>query len=258
MNFRRLFGVYLLLLALSLASTRFLPPPPLALSSAVQPVTRLGVQAGQNVRRFLESIAFERDLGRRYIELRKTAQSLENRNRILERELERLKKAAGIRVSSSPNIITVAPVVGLDPSPLLSRLTLGQGAEQGITRFMSATVPEGVVGQVVEVNRVSSVVLTLVDPDSKIGVALEGKKGRGLAVGTPPDRLRAEFPKNVKVTVGDTVLTANFGGVFPSSLKVGVVDSILPLGPNSVTRVVFVRPAVDFENLEDVAILQAL
>ena len=145
MNFRRLFGVYLLLLALSLASTRFLPPPPLALTSAVQPVTRLGVEAGQNVRRFFESIAFERDLGRRYIELRKTAQSLENRNRTLERELERLKKAAQIRVSSSPNIITVAPVVGLDPSPLLSRLTLGQGAEQGITRFMSATVPEGVV-----------------------------------------------------------------------------------------------------------------
>ena len=258
MRFRRLFLIYLVLLALSLASTRFLPPAPLALTSAVTPVTQLGLRAGQNLKRFLEAVAFERDLSQRYIELRKTAQDLENKNRVMARELERLKKAAQIRASSAPNIVTVAPVVGLDPSPLLSRLTLGQGANAGITRFMTATVPEGVVGQVVEVNRVSSVVLTLVDPDSRVGVSLEGKPGRGLAVGTPPDRLRAEFPKSVDVKVGDTVLTANYGGVFPSSLKVGVVDSVLPLGPNSVSRVVFIRPAVDFENLEDVAVLQAL
>ena len=78
-------GVYLVLLALSLATTRFLPPAPLALTSAVTPVTQLGLRAGQNLKRFLEAVAFERDLSQRYIELRKTAQQLENQNRVMAR-----------------------------------------------------------------------------------------------------------------------------------------------------------------------------
>ncbi|MBB6097114.1 rod shape-determining protein MreC [Deinobacterium chartae] len=258
MTWRRLGLVYLALLVLSMLLTRFLPPAPLALSSGVAPLTGVVDRIAANLRGAWNAVVFERDLKLENARLRATNEELEAQNRRLKLDLERYKKAAQILESQSPGLLTVASVTAIDPSPLLSRLTVNAGAERGVTRFMPATVPAGLVGLVVEVNRTSAVVLTLVDPEFRAGVTLEGKGGTGTAIGAPPDRLRVEFSKNVDVQVGDTVQTASIGGVYPAGIKIGTVENVLPLGANATTRTVIVKPAVDVSTLQEVGLLRPL
>lgn len=258
MIFSRLLWVYGGLLVLSLVVTRFVPPPSVALTSGISPLTRLGQSSVQNVRHMVDGFILERDLSNKYVALLEQNQNLTGENVKLKAQLEVLQQATQIMQQQSPALVTMAPVIALDPSPLLARVTVRAGTDQGVTRFMTATVPAGVVGQVISVGRNESVVLTLIDPESKVGVTIAGKGGRGIASGVRPGRLRAEFPKGTQVAIGDRVLTSNYGGVFPSSLMVGIVETVLPPGPNSLVQVIVIKPAVDFPSLESVGLLRAL
>ncbi|WP_027481988.1 rod shape-determining protein MreC [Deinococcus pimensis] len=255
---RRLALVYLGLLFLSMVSTRFQVVPPLALSSGVLPVTRVFDGAADHVRGAYETLVNDRDARHRLEVLRDQNEVLRGRNDVLERENARLREAAQIRATQFPGPVSVASVVMVDPSPLLSRLTVDKGARDGVRRFMPASVPSGLVGQVTGVAANTAVVTTILDPESRVGVTLRGKGGRGLAVGAPPDRLRATFPLTVDVKVGDTVLTSSLGGVYPVGIKVGTVERVEQVGPNDVNRTVIVKPSADVSTLEEVALLEAL
>lgn len=255
---RRLALVYLGLLFLSMVSTRFQVVPPLALSSGVLPVTQMIGGGADHLRGAYETLVNDRDARRRLEVLRDQNEVLRGRNDMLERENSKLRQAAQIRATQFPGPVTVASVVMVDPSPLLSRLTVNRGERDGVRRFMPASVPAGLVGQVTGVTGSSAVVTTVLDPESRVGVTLRGKGGRGLAVGMPPDRMRATFPLTVDVRVGDTVLTSSLGGVYPVGIKVGTVERVETVGPNDVNRTVIVKPAADVSTLEELALLEAL
>lgn len=255
---RRLALVYLGLLFLSMVATRFQIVAPLSVTSGILPLTQVFGGAADHLRGAYTTLVEERGLAARYHEVVRQNEELRGRADRLERENARLRQAAQIRATQSPGLTTVASVVKVDPSPLLSRLTVNRGVRDGVRRFMPATAPAGLIGQVTEVSGVSAVVTTLVDPESKVGVTLRGKGGRGLAYGAPPDRLRGTFPLSVNVKVGDTVLTSSLGGVYPVGIQVGTVEKVEDLGPNAVNRTIVIKPSVDVSVVEEVALLDAI
>ncbi len=251
--------IYLPLLALSMVATRFQVVAPLALSSGIQPVTRAFLVGTQNLTHAYTTLVDDRDLSRRYYVLRQQNDVLRQSNELLQREVARLRQVTQITATQAPSVVSIGQVTAVDPSPLLSRLTINRGAAQGLRGRMPVTVPAGLVGQVVQVSSGSAVVLSLVDPESAVGVTLaRNKGGRGMAFGAPPDRLKARFSLGVDVKLGDELVTSSLGGVFPVGIKVGTVVQVLPLGPNDVNRVVIVRPAVDVNLVEDVTVLGGL
>ncbi len=251
--------LYLLLLGVSMVATRFQVVAPLALSSGTEPVTRFFLIGSQNLTHAYTTLVEDRDLSRRYYELRRQNDVLRQNNELLQREVARLRQVTQITATQAPTVVGIGQVTAVDPSPLLSRLTLNKGTAQGLRLRMPVTVPAGLVGQVVEVTSSSAVVLALVDPESRVGVTLaRNKGGRGLAFGAPPDRMKAQFSLGVDVKVGDELVTSSLGGVFPVGIKVGTVEKVLPLGPNDVNRVVIVKPAVDVNVVEDVTVLGGL
>lgn len=256
--FKQLSLLFVALMIVGLVMTRFMPTPPMAVTSGIVPLTRLAGQVSSNVRDAVASVIEQRDLRERYNLNYEELQNLRNEVRQLRLEVARLQRAEAVRKTVSPGIFTTAEITAIDPSPLLSRLRVNVGGQQGVQRNMPVTVPSGLVGQVMEVSRTEAWVITLVDPESNVGVAIQGKAGRGIAVGAPPDRLRAEFPRNVDVQVGDQIVTASLGGVYPANVRVGVVDNVLPLGANATKRVAFIKPDVDVSNLEEVILLRAL
>ncbi|GEM46138.1 rod shape-determining protein MreC [Deinococcus cellulosilyticus] len=256
--FKQLTLIFIALMIVGLVMTRFMPTPPMAVTSGIIPVTRLTQQFAMNIKNAVTSVLEQRDLRDRYNENHAELQSLRNEVRQLRLEVARLQRAEAVRKTVSPGIFTTAEITAIDPSPLLSRLRINMGGDQGVQRNMPVTVPTGLVGQVMEVSRTEAWVITLVDPESNVGIAIQGKAGRGIAVGAPPDRLRAEFPRNVDVKVGDQIVTASLGGVYPANVRVGIVDSVLPLGANATKRVAFIKPDVDVSNLEEVILLRAL
>ncbi len=256
---RRAALLYLLLLALSMVSTRFQIVAPLALSSGIQPVTRAFLVGSQNLSHAYTVLVDDRDLSRRYYELRQQNDVLRQRIELLAREVSRLRQVTQITATQAPTVVAIGQVTAVDPSPLLSRMTVNKGTAQGLRLHMPVTVPAGLVGQVTELTSGNAVVLSLVDPESRVGVTLaRNKGGRGLAFGAPPDRLKARFSLGVDVKVGDELVTSSLGGVFPVGIKVGTVERVLPLGPNDVNRTVIVKPAVDVNVVEDVTVLGGL
>lgn len=251
--------VYVVLLVFSAVLARFQVIPPLAVSSVTAPLSRAALVAADNLRGAGQSIATQRRTEREVKALKRQNDELRQQNEWLTVELRRLRQLTQITATQAPNVLGVAQVVGVDPSPLLSRLTLNKGSLDGVRVHMPVTVPGGLVGQIVEVSPHRSVVLALTDPNSSVGVTLSGGRGgRGLGVGAPPGRLRVAFSLGLPVQVGDRVVSSSLGGVYPVGIRVGTVEKVLPVGPNEVTRTIIVKPAVDINVVEDVTILGAL
>lgn len=259
MNWRRLLVVYALLLAVSMVATRFQVVAPTALRATTVPITRVSVSVADHLRHAYDSLVHERELARDNAKLRGENDVLRQRNEFLTREAARLRQLDVITRTQAPNAVGIAQVVAVSPSPLMARLTLNLGRNAGVRVRMPVTVPGGLIGQVIDVSDSKSTVVALVDPESSVGVSLDGGGGgRGLAQGLPPDRMRAEFSASVPIKVGDVLVTNSLGGVFPVGIRVGSVEKILPLGPNDLKRVVIVKPAVDLGVVEDVTILEGL
>lgn len=251
--------VYGLLLLVSIVLMRFQVLAPSALGSATAPLSRVATVAADNVRGSLASVAEGRRTKEEVQALTRKNQELRQQNELLTVELTRLRQLTQITSTQAPNAVGIAQVVDVAPSPLLARLKLNKGSVNGLRVHMPVTVAAGLVGQVIEVSARQSTVIALVDPQSSVGVTLSGGRGgRGLAVGSPPNRLKAEFSLGVPVKVGDVLVSSSLGGVYPVGIRVGTVEKILPVGPNDVTRSVIVKPAVDVGGLTDVTVLGAL
>lgn len=259
MNWRRLILVFSALMLLSLVTTRFQVVAPTALRAGTVPITRASVTVADNLRRAYQTLVKERELAREVVSLRKQNDVLRQRNELLSREAARLRQLQVITQTQAPNAVGIAQVIAVSPSPLLARLTLNLGQNAGVRVRMPVTVPGGLVGQISDVSGRESTVVSLVDPESSVGVTLQGNRGgRGLARGVPPDRLRADFSRSVPIKVGDVLVTNSLAGVYPVGIRVGTVEKVLPLGPNDLNRTVIVKPAVDVGVVEDVTILEGL
>lgn len=258
-SWQRLGIIFGVLLLLSMVMTRLQLVAPTALSSATAPLTQLGLVAADNLRHALSSIVEGRRTAAEVEALTRQNEELRQKNTQLSVELSRLRQVVQITSTQAPNAVGLAQVVAVDPSPLLARLTLNKGSADGVQVRMPVTVPAGLVGQVVAVSAHKATVVSLVDPESSVGVTLTGNRGgRGIAVGSPPDRLKVQFSSGVNVRTGDLLVTSSLGGVYPVGIRVGVVEKVLPLGPNDVTRTVIVRPTVDVGAVEDVTVLGRL
>lgn len=251
---RPLLLTFLGLAAVSLVATRMQVSVPLAFSAAVQPVTAMSLGASANLRQAYSTLLVQRELAGRLEALQREHDLALGRTGQLEREVARLQRALAVQRTQAPDVVAIAAIVGVDPSPLFSRFTVNKGELDGVTRFGVATVPAGLVGQVHEVSARRASVITILDPESRVGVTVAGKGGRAIARGQG-DRLVAQFSPALPVSPGDVVLTSALGGVFPVGLRVGVIEVVQPMGPNDLERTVTIRPAVDLSVLEEVALL---
>lgn len=252
------FRAWYLLLGLGFLTfvfTAFVGQVPHNVSSAVALPHSLLYRTGINVRRSVQDLVERRDLQDQVTGLSSTVASLREENRQLTLEVQRLREALAVREDQSPGVVATAAVTGGSSGPLLARLTLDKGSRNGVLVNMPVTVPAGLVGIVTEVASGSSVVRTVVDPASRVGVTVRDKGGAGVAVGEIGGRIRVtRFIEDESVEVGDAVETSSYGGLFPRGVLVGIVDEVLPPSPNELRLSFLVRPAVDLPTLLEVVL----
>jgi rod shape-determining protein MreC len=249
---------FLVLAVLTFLSLAFVGPPSLQLSGAVALPHQLVYTPSLNLRRMLESAADRRDFRAEVMRLEARVIALEAEKRGLEDSLASLRQILTVREDQSRGVVLSAPVTGVDPSALLSRLTLGLGAGSGVVVDMPVTVPEGLVGIVTAVSERSAVVRTIADPEARVGVAVRGRGGTGIAAGEPGGLLRVRYDERDGVQVGDLVETSSRGGLYPRGIVVGTVVQVKPRDPNSLQREFLVQPAVDLRGLEEVALIEPI
>ena len=253
----RAWAVFLVLAVLTFVLTSFVGAPPFSLSSAVALPTHVFFTAGANLRRVVTEVTDRRDFRAEMEALRERVAELEGEKRQLELELASLTQIREVRLSQSPGVVTTAPVVGADSSPLLSRLVLGKGRAAGVAKDMPVTVPEGLVGVVTGVAEGSAGVRTLLDPESRVGVSVRGRGGQGVAAGEPGGVLRVTgYSEDQPVEVGDVVETSARGGLFPRGIEVGRVTQVLPKVAAGSRLEFLVKPSVNIPNLLEVALIE--
>ncbi len=147
-----------------------------------------------------------------------------------------------------------ARVIGTSGSEHSYLLTIDRGAEDGLREGMAVITPQGIVGKVTQVFASSAQVLEIRDASSGVGVVLEKSRLRAVLKGAAGGQTTLRYVMNdEKVEVGERVLTTGGDRIFPQGMAAGSVEAVS--AGDEVFLAIRVRPAVDFERLEEVLVI---
>ncbi|MEO5367028.1 MAG: rod shape-determining protein MreC [Magnetococcus sp. WYHC-3] len=179
-------------------------------------------------------------------------------NQELVAENKRLRHLLNMRPDPEYTSVT-ARMTAISSSAFARAFMIGAGRRAGITEQSPVVSADGLAGRVVRVSERAAMVLSLLDPNSRVPVKIQ-RPGvdiwyPGVAAGTNGPFLHVEYvAKDAGVKLGDEVVTSGAGGVFPKGLLLGRVSGTTPHEVGLFQRIV-VTPATDFARLEEVRIL---
>lgn len=143
----------------------------------------------------------------------------------VEKENEQLREALSLGIEKEFHVLS-SRILGKDPSQDI--LILDKGSRDGIVIGMAVITPaKAVVGRIGEVFEGSSTVILLSHPESSFEAKIlrEGIVGAVQGKGGYQAFLDL-IPQDSTVVLGDIVVSASLGGVFPENLLIGEVTDI--------------------------------
>lgn len=175
----------------------------------------------------------------------------QDKTRAVEYQLQRYKALLNVRVDPPADFVT-ARVIGDSGGPFMRSLIVIAGAEQGIAKGQGVVDMQGLIGRVVAVGPQASRVMLLTDPTSRVPVLVLPGNYRAMILGdnSATPSLRFLGP-NVKVEVGNRIITSGDGGYMPPGLPVGHVAELRDDGD-----IIRVALDSDFGQLDFVRILK--
>ena len=194
-------------------------------------------------------------------ENKRLVRQLQENETILNKSREALATNASLRKllefkNSLAQPVIAATIIGKDPSVWFRSVIINQGSNSGIMKGNPVVNSDGIVGQVFTLSPNYAKVLLAIAPSSAIDVLLQKSRVRGILKGTGTLTYRLEYIlKTAEVEEGDHVVTAGYGGVFPTGLPVGVVSKIIKK-PRGMFHEIEVTPAVDYQTLENLLIIE--
>lgn len=194
----------------------------------------------------------------------KKNRELKERLEVMQRELvelgelrranRRLRALLGLKQKTGYPMVA-AEVVGLDPSNHFRSVVINKGSADGLSPPMPVVHAQGAVGRLIWTSPHYAKVLLLTDPNCGVDVLVQRSRARGILEGAGRDRLRLKYvQQNLDVLPGDLLITSGAAGVFPKGILVGQVLTVLKKGKGAFMEVT-VKPAVDFEHLEEVLVI---
>ncbi|NQV01328.1 MAG: rod shape-determining protein MreC [Bacteroidia bacterium] len=109
-------------------------------------------------------------------------------------------------------------------------LMINKGALHGVEPHMGVIIGDKIVGQVVNVSRHFSWILSLLHKESKISAKFL-KNNQLVSVEWPGGDYRTgivkEIPKHIYVLPGDTIITSGNSEVFPNRMLIGIIDQLI-------------------------------
>jgi len=104
-------------------------------------------------------------------------------------------------------LVVAAEVIGKDPSAWFKTVIIDKGQADGLTKGLPVVMPQGIVGQVVEVaNRYSKVMLIL-DRNSAVDALVQRTRARGVLKGESTDQICCviRFRRHISQRTADRV-----------------------------------------------------
>ena len=196
--------------------------------------------------------------------LRKQVADLEQKAREGEadsRENERLRNLLQLREKRRDFVVESDTVVSRASTSWTSTLTISKGSAQGVAVDACVSDDTGtLVGVVSEVGLNWSTLVTVVDAELEMGSLVERTESAAILEGDfslmGQGRLKLSYlPENTELLAGDLVVTSGKGGVYPSGLVVGSIESI-HTDPSGMSRYAVVAPRADLDHLIQVFVIK--
>jgi rod shape-determining protein MreC len=187
--------------------------------------------------------------------LRARVAQLERDNRTLSETLARVPAEAALaRAQIAAPAGVPANVIGFDPENALHVVTIDRGAKDHLQTDDGVMTGDGVVGRVVEVDPLSSKVLLINDPTSRLPALVQRGRWWAIAVGTLT-RVKLRFvSQDARLRVGDNVVTGE-GRSFRAGVLIGRIASLEPMNAGALDQSAIVEPAVNLAALTRVLVV---
>lgn len=178
----------------------------------------------------------------------------------LQSENDRLKKMLSLREKSVDITMVAANVYAKDPSNWYSSFTLSKGSKDGFKKNQPVVDGErNLVGQISEVGENWAKVITILDPQSSVGVIVKRSNEIGILEGNSNLRYEGKcrlgyIARDTDVQNGDFLETSGLGGVFPRGLVVGKVIEVHDENA-TMSRAASVEPLANIKKLSEVFVI---
>ncbi len=177
-----------------------------------------------------------------------------NQQRELDLENMRLRDLLGFK-RSLPNPAVAAEIIGKDPSAWFKTVIIDKGSADGLQRGLPVVTAEGVAGQLIEVAEHQSKLMLVIDRNSGADALVQRTRARGVVKGNSGDDCYLDYVLHEDdIRVGDQVVSSGLDGVYPKGLLIGTVTAVSFQGADFFKEVQ-VKPAVDFDKLEEVLVI---
>ncbi|MEK7170916.1 MAG: rod shape-determining protein MreC [Patescibacteria group bacterium] len=182
------------------------------LTSSIRVLFAISDLAGENAELKMRSSELEAELAK--------LKSVQSENETLRRDLN-------FKQSRSDLKLIPADVVSFSPSGQFQALTINQGSQDGI-KVGQAVVSNGfLVGKVHRVANSTAEVWLVTNRNLITPVVLTGSQTIGLLSGGIRGLVVENIPLDIKVTVGEAVVTSSLESVYPAGIVVGKVENII-------------------------------
>lgn len=187
--------------------------------------------------------------------LRARVERLETENVTLREALERVPEEAALaRAQMRAPAGIPATVIGFDPENALRIVTIDRGAKDGLRRDDGVVAGDGAVGRIVEVGPLSSKVLLINDPTSRLPALVQHGRWWAIAVGTQ-DHVKLRFvSQDAPLRVGDAVVTGE-GRSFRAGVLIGRISHVEPKPAGALDQTAIVEPAANLAALTRVLVV---
>lgn len=176
----------------------------------------------------------------------------------LEAENRRLRMLLESSANFSERVL-IAELVSVDFDPYRHQILLNKGQRHDVHDKQPLINQDGVVGQIVKSNSLTSTAVLITDPNHSLPVQIVRNGLRTLAVGTGNfDELELpHVPNNGDVKVGDMLITSGLGGRFPRGYPVAQVTRV-DADPGRPFARIFAKPMAQLDRSREVLVLETV
>jgi rod shape-determining protein MreC len=226
--------------------------------TAFTPVEKMFVSTGHFFRNGWHNYADLRGARKQNRELQDEVARLQMEQVQLKQDADQARRLQAL-LGFKENFISktvAAQVIAFSGTEQSRLITIDKGSRDGIKADMAVITPDGIVGKVKDVFRLSSQVLLINDHDSGAGVILENSRLQGIVKGTPLGELQVnDIMSDEKVEAGEHVITSGGDRIYPKGYSVGTVIGAMQDRDNDPFLVIKIKPAADLNRLEEVLVI---
>jgi rod shape-determining protein MreC len=232
-------------------------PNPIAIgiTSATAWLQFAATAVGNGTRDGFASIVNLPQLARENATLRTRVADLTSENAVLTETLARVPAEASLARAQlrAPDGIP-ATVIGFDPEDAQRTITIDRGLRDHVHEDDGVITGEGVVGRITEVDPLSSKVLLVSDPTSRLPALVQRGRWWAIAVGTQAHVKLRFVSQDAVLRVGDLVVTGE-GRSFHAGIPIGRIHAIDPMNAGALDQSAIVDPAADLGALTRVLVV---